>query len=357
MQTDEVQQQMKSFDDTLRSHLQDESYFLDNPIQGNVMDLDITDQDYIDEFHTVVGSNDIQHADDLYNDHTYDETQDDGGLKRKQPEPTPDTYDTYIDAEVALPLGTEAHPQLARVAKRVRDSDGNPVGTKHSNPLLDTRSYIVQFHTGEEKEITANLIAEHILSQVNGEGHRELLLDEIIDYRRDDNIALKQSEAFTYTRNNTTRRKPTTIGWDLLVQWKDGSTNWIELKDMKHSYPVQVAEYAIANKIDKEPAFAWWVDFVIRKRRQISKVKSKYWQTTHKYGIRVPKSAEEAKRIDAENGDTKWWDAIELEMKNVRVAFNAFGGTSDEARKQGYKFIKCHMIFDIKLSENFRRKA
>jgi hypothetical protein len=31
------------------------------------------------------------------------------------------------------------------------------------------------------------------------------------------------------------------------------------LKDLKESNPVEVAEYAVANKIDDEPAFAWWV--------------------------------------------------------------------------------------------------
>ena len=51
-------------------------------------------------------------------------------------------------------------------------------------------------------------------------------------------------------------------------------------------YPLEVAEYAIANKIQEEPAFAWWVPFTIKKReRFISKLKSKYWQRTHKYGI------------------------------------------------------------------------
>ena len=42
--------------------------------------------------------------------------------------------------------------------------------------------------------------------------------------------------------------------------------------------------------------------------------------------------------------------------KNVRPAFEVW-----EKRKEdlsiGYQEIKCHMIFDIKLGENFRRKA
>ena len=36
----------------------------------------------------------------------------------------------------------------------------------------------------------------------------------------------------------------------------------------------------------------------------IQKVKSKYWQRTHKYGIKVPKTMAEAKIIDSENKNT-----------------------------------------------------
>jgi hypothetical protein len=74
--------------------------------------------------------------------------------------------------------------------------------------------------------------------------------------------------------NGVKRRKQKTQGWQLMCQWRDGSTNWVNLKDMKQSYPVQVAEYAFANRIDDEPAFAWWVLQVTKKRlRVIAKLK------------------------------------------------------------------------------------
>ena len=47
---------------------------------------------------------------------------------------------------------------------------------------------------------------------------------------------------------------------------------------------------------------------------------------THKFGICVPKSVAEAKRLDKENGDTLWWDTIYKEMKNVRISFKEFEG-------------------------------
>ena len=43
-------------------------------------------------------------------------------------------------------------------------------------------------------------------------------------------------------------------------------------------------------------------------------------------------------------------------MKNVRPAFEVFEG-SREQLPSGYQEIKCHMIFDVKMGENFRRKA
>ena len=57
-----------------------------------------------------------------------------------------------------------------------------------------------------------------------------------------------------------------------------------------------------------------------------------------------------------EKMDTLWWDAILQEMKNVHPLFKAYGGNKEDL-PLGYQQIKFHMIFDIKLGKNFRRKA
>ena len=50
------------------------------------------------------------------------------------------------------------------------------------------------------------------------------------------------------------------------------------------------------------------------------------------FGIWVPKSINEALAIDKENVNTLWYTAIQKEMKNVRVAFEAWEeGSLDEA--------------------------
>ena len=76
----------------------------------------------------------------------------------------------------------------------------------------------------------------------------------------------------------------------------------------------------------------------------------------HKYGLRILHIVKEDIEIDTENGGTLWWDAILQEMKNVQPAFEAYVGNKEDL-PTGYQQIKCHMIFDIKLGDNFRRKA
>ena len=110
------------------------------------------------------------------------------------------------------------------------------------------------------------------------------------------------------------------------------------------------------NRISEVPAFAFWVKFVLRKRDCIILKTQMYWLKTHKYWIRVTNTVKEAILIDKENGDTLWWDAIMKEMKNVRPALGVFEKLKEDI-PIGYQQIKFHLIFDVKLGENFRRKA
>jgi hypothetical protein len=146
----------------------------------------------------------------------------------------------------------------------------------------------------------------------------------------------------------------------LLVKLKDGSRDWVALKDLKESNPVEIAEYAVAIKLVEEPAFKWWVANIMRQRNcSISKLKSRYWKTTHKFGIRVPKSAEEVYKIDADTGTDLWSTAVKKEL----VAFERWGERMLQQARNGkilvgYQEIGCcHMILDVKMNGSFTRKA
>ena len=111
-------------------------------------------------------------------------------------------------------------------------------------------------------------------------------MEGIIDHKMDPAVAVSNSDKYVATRRGQRKLRKTTKGWKLLIKWKDGSEQWIHLKDLKKSHPVEVAEYATARGIADEAAFAWWVPFTLRKRDVIlSAVKSRIRNTTHKYGI------------------------------------------------------------------------
>ena len=82
-------------------------------------------------------------------------------------------------------------------------------------------------------------------------------------------------------------------------------------------------------------------------------MKTKYWRTTHKFGIRIPKTVQEALKIDEENGNTLWYNSIQREMSNVCIAFDKKEKVSIKDVRTGKALIesqeiKCHIIFDIK---------
>jgi hypothetical protein len=97
---------------------------------------------------------------------------------------------------------------------------------------------------------------------------------------------------------------------------------WETLKDLKESFPMQVAEFAHTNNLQDLPAFPWWVPHTLKRRDcMIKAVKTCYIKQTHKYVIWLPKLVEEAYEIDNETGSDYWHQAILKEMKSNAVAF------------------------------------
>jgi hypothetical protein len=276
----------------------------------------------------------------------------------------PEVYDEFINAQIVL--HNEGEPKHGRVIKRACGSDGRPIGRRHPgdtwSPELGSREYVVQFDDGTVDWYTENIIARNIFSKVDRDGTDLTVLRDIVDHRKNHRALSKQDGRIT-TRSGATCHKITTIGWQLLVEFADGTQEWVDLHILKDSNPVELDEYAVANRISDEPAFAWWVPQTLRKRNRIvDKVKKRYWRISHKFGIRVPKSVEEALEIDRETNTDYWYKAIKKEMDKVLVAFEVVDGCRPEdvranqcSQLRGHQEIKCHMVFDVKM--DLTRKA
>ena len=74
-----------------------------------------------------------------------------------------------------------------------------------------------------------------------------------------------------------------------------------------------------------------------------------------KFGVQVPQNNTEALMLDKKNGNTKWQDAINLELDAINEygTFRVLG--KDEVLSPDYKQIPYHIVFDVKF--DLRHKA
>ncbi|KAL7488248.1 hypothetical protein ACHAW6_013826 [Cyclotella cf. meneghiniana] len=214
-----------------------------------------------------------------------------------------------------------------------------PVATAHKQPAMDTRVYEVRFPDCRAKELAVNTIAEALYAQCDPDGNQYIMLDAIVDYRKNPDVAISWNNQVKIV--------------NAVLSLKDSSTSWQKLADLKESHPLQFAEFALPAGIANEPAFNWWVSCVLKKRDPIiSLVKhrsTRYHKWTHKFKIELPKMW---MRIMQSSRPLR--DAIKLEMKNVRVAFDVL--PDGVVSPSDHQYMKCHMIFDVKM-EDFHRKA
>ena len=259
--------------------------------------------------------------------------------------------DHWIHAELNLPQGETL--SKAKVIGRAKDNNGEVIGEYDTNPLLNTIMYEVEFPDGDIKEYAANVIAENMYSQVDGDGHQAQIMDSLVDYRKD-NTAIDKADMYIHTKSGQRRLRNTTAGWNILVLWKNGEEEWMPLKLLKEHLPVELAEFAVARGIEDEPAFKWWVPYTLRRRdRIISAVKPRLRKVSHKYGVELPSNITEARALDDKNGNTLWTDAVNREMENLKVAVDILPEGSKPP--PGYTPSSGHLVFDVRMT--LERKA
>jgi hypothetical protein len=132
--------------------------------------------------------------------------------------------------ELAIPRDSDG-PKFAQVTKPLKDKDRLPSGRANNNSILDTRMYEVEYPGGNEASLATNAFAENMFAQVNNKGSCHLLFEEIIHHRTD-GTEVKQQDASLTTGNSNKCQRETKKGWEILIQWKDGSSTWVSMKEV-----------------------------------------------------------------------------------------------------------------------------
>ena len=86
-----------------------------------------------------------------------------------------------------------------------------------------------------------------------------------------------------------------------------------------------------------------------------NKCAQRYSLITYKFGVRLPRNVKEAFRLNEDNGNTDWADAMGLELEQL-AEYKAFRDLGKTARvPRGYQQILLQMVFDVK--QSLKQKA
>jgi hypothetical protein len=240
-----------------------------------------------------------------------------------------DMYDSLLLTEPIIFHNGEAI--RAKVIGCKRNQDGNPIENFHPDPLLNTRVCLAEFPDGHIVELSANAVAEAIYGQIDEDVYDLSLFKDIIGHEQY-STALSEDET-------------------QLINDLQDSRSVRNSNNMNPLYTMRGWKICILHNL---PAFSWWVKYTLKKKKAFIKAtKSTYSQRTHKFGIKVLKTIQEALAIDQQTNTDYWYNAIQKEMTNNKSAFEFL--EENENVPVGYKWIRCHMIFDVKM--DFTRKA
>ena len=113
------------------------------------------------------------------------------------------------------------------------------------------------------------------------------------------------------------------------------------LNQLKQSFPLETAEFAISRGIDDEPTFLWWVPWNLSLRDKIIAIVNKRISIVrHKNDVDLPNEGAHIKKLDEINGSIMWMDAINSEMENLE----------DRDKIQvGLNKTSSHLVFDVRM--------
>jgi hypothetical protein len=141
------------------------------------------------------------------------------------------------------------------------------------------------------------------------------------------------------------------------VQWIGGERSWVRMDDLRTHDPFLVIRYGLRHKLTEKQGWEW-VNPYLNSDTEISNMIRAYKVSTeiaYKFGVQVPRNTKDSLRLDTENANTLWSDAIKTEFKQINDYETFRVLENHEPMPTGYKRIPYHCIYDVKFDG--RRKC
>ena len=146
--------------------------------------------------------------------------------------------------------------------------------------------------------------------------------------------------------------------YNVKVRWEDGTESWEPLNVIAKDDPVTCALYARDHGLTD--TIGWkFISKLSRRTKllqtRVNKAMAARRSIRHKFGVKIPRDSNEARKFQEEAGHTKWTDAEQEELQNL-FGYDTFkdlgpNGTPPE----GFQKIRMIWVYDCK--HDFRYRA
>ena len=261
-----------------------------------------------------------------------------------KPMPTFDPSD-LIGRTFLLPPEENGERHRAKVTRQVVEIIDQDNGQR-----VENISFILDIGNGKVEElISYNQLLEHL---ENAQDHDMGMDQELYRFR-----------AIIGHQGPLLASDPDWKGskYNVQVEWETGEITFEPLSIIAADDPVTCAAYAKENDL---LALEGWRRFrslakkdkVLARAIKQSKIRQVRRSETYMFGYLIPRNYMEAIQFDSENNNSKWYDAIKLEMESMseyKVFKRWDKAILDKHKKvknppKGYHRIKVHLVFAVK---------
>jgi hypothetical protein len=222
------------------------------------------------------------------------------------------------------------------------------------------RAKIVKLLEDHESELHDNPTRIKFLCSVNDDKAEEIITyNQMLNYitRDEENPVIWKFRRITSHQGPLKTDHPDYKGstYNVMIEWENGEITSEPLSIIAADDPVTCAIYAKENNLLDQPGWKRFKGIAKRQKkftRMVNQAKLRSYQSAprYKYGFEVPRNYAHAVRLDERNGNTRWQDAVQIEMDQINEykTFKDLGYKDTAKIPTGYKKIRVHLVFDVK---------
>ena len=224
----------------------------------------------------------------------------------------------------------------------------------HEQPLEDTK-FKLKINKDETEEIMSyNQLMDYIQKGTDAEEDP----DSLFKFR---DIIARQGPLESTDPNHKGSK------YNVMVEWESGEVTYEPLTLISKDDPITCAVYAKKHDLLDTTGWKHLKRYAKTSKRLIravkqSRIRQVRASARYQHGFQVPKDYNDAMRLDKENGNTHWQDAMDLELTQIHE-YKVFKDTGKAkfhngkvVTPDGFQKIRVHFVYAVKHDGRFKAR-